>query len=36
MFIYIYMSLSNRVVKDHSCGGMIASASEWHEEVLSL
>ena len=32
--IYVSMSLSDRVVKDHYCGGMIVYASEWHEEVL--
>jgi len=30
------MSLSDRVVKDLFCGGMIAYAGEWHEEVPSL
>ena len=24
------------VFKDHSCGGMIAYASEWHEDILGL
>ena len=28
------MSLFDRVVRDHSCGGMIAYAGEWNEEVL--
>jgi len=28
------MLLSNRVVRDHSCGGMIYYENEWHEEVL--
>jgi len=42
IFMYMYLSnyvsmpLSNRVVKDHSCGGIIAYASEWHEEVPNL
>ena len=34
--IYVSMSLSRRVVKDHSCGGMIAYAGEWHEEILGF
>ena len=34
--IYLYMSLFDMVVKDHSCGGMIAYAEELHEEVLCL
>ena len=28
------MSLFDRVVRDHSFGGMIAYAGEWNEEVL--
>ena len=36
IFIYVSLSLSNRVVRDHSCGGMIAYAGEWHDEVPSL
>lgn len=33
MFIYMYVSMSlfDRVVRDHSCGGMIAYSGEWHE-----
>ena len=30
------MSLSDMVVRDHSCGGMIIYAGEWYEEVLGL
>jgi len=30
------MSLSDKVVRDHSCGGMISYAGEWHDEVLGL
>ena len=30
------MSLPNGVVRDHSCGRMIAYASEWHEEVPGI
>ena len=30
------MLLSNMVVRDHSCGGMIAYAGEKHEEVPGL
>jgi len=30
------MSLSHRVIRDYSSGGMIAYAGEWHEEVLGL
>ena len=42
MFMYMYvcihvsMSLPDRVVRDHSCGGMIAYASEGIEEVHGL
>ena len=31
--VYASMSLYDKVFKDHSCGGMIAYAGEWHEEV---
>ena len=34
--IHVSMLLSNKVVKDHSCGGMFAYAGERHEEVLGL
>ena len=33
--IYVSMSLSDKVVKDHYCGGMISYACEWHDEVLA-
>ena len=35
MFIcmYVCMSLSDRVIRNHSCGGMITYAGEWHEEI---
>ena len=36
VYMYVCMLMSNRVVRDHSFGGMIAYASEWHEEVLGL
>ena len=42
MFTYMYvcihvsMSLSNKVARDNSCGGMIAYVGEWHDEVLGL
>lgn len=40
IFIYIYtyvcMLLSDRVVRNHSCGEMIAYAGEWHDEVPGL
>jgi len=32
MYICI-LSLSDRVVRDCSCGGMISCVSEWHEEI---
>ena len=31
--MYVFMSLSNRVTKDHSYGGTIAYADEWHLEI---
>ena len=34
--IHVSMLLSDRVVKDHSCGGMISYAGERHEEVPGL
>ena len=34
--IYVSMSLFDRVIKDRPCGGMIAYAGEWHEEVHGL
>ena len=34
--VCVCMFLSDRVVRDHSYGGMIAYASEWHDEVLGL
>lgn len=42
MFMYMYvcidvsMSLSDRVIKDHSCGRMISYVSEGHEKVHGL
>ena len=42
MFMYMYlcifvsMSLYDKVVRDHSCGEMIAYAVEWYEEVPGL
>ncbi len=36
MYVYVSMSLSDKVLKDHSCGGMIAYAGEWHDKVPSL
>ena len=30
------MSSSDRVVKDHSCGGMTAYVGKWHEEVFGF
>jgi len=34
--IYVAMSFFDKVVKDHSYGGMIAYVGEWHEEVPGL
>lgn len=34
--MYVSISLSNRVIKNRPCGGMIAYAGECHEEVPSL
>ena len=34
--MYVSMSSSDRVVRDHSCGGMISYASEWHEETPNI
>ena len=34
--MYVCMLLSDMVNMDHSCGGMIAYACEWHEEVPSV
>lgn len=36
VWIHVSKSLFDRVVKDHSCGGMISYASEWNKEVLGL
>lgn len=42
MFMYMYvcihlsMSLSDGVLRYHSCGGMIANVGEYHDEVLGL
>ena len=33
--MYVCM-LSNRVVKDHACGGIIIYADKWHKEVLGF
>jgi len=33
MYIYLCILLSDRVIRDHSCGGMITYAGERHEEV---
>jgi len=35
VYIHVFMSLSDRIVKDHSCGEIIAYAGEWHDEVPS-
>jgi len=34
--VHVSMSRSNRVIRNHSCGGMIAYIGKWHEEVPSL
>ena len=34
--MYLCMSLSNMVIRDHPCGGMIPYAGEWHEEALGI
>ncbi len=34
--MYVSMSLYDRVIRNHPCGGMISYAGEWHEEVLGL
>ena len=34
--IYVSMSLYDKVLRDHSCRGMISYAGEWHKEVPSL
>ena len=34
--IHVSMLVSNSVVRDHSCGGMIAYVGEQHEEVPGL
>ena len=31
--MYVSMSLSDRVIRNFPCGGMIAYVGEWHEEV---
>jgi len=31
--IYVSMALFDRVIRNHSCGGMIACAGKSHEEV---
>ena len=36
IYMYVCMFFSDRVIKNHSCGGMIAYAREWHEEVHGL
>ena len=36
IYVYVSMSLYDRVFKDHSYVGMISYASESHEEVLGL
>ena len=36
MIIYVSMSLSDRVIKDHYYGGIIACASERHDRVPGL
>ena len=38
MYVYIHVSMSlfDRVVRDHYCGGMIGYAGECHDEVLSI
>jgi len=35
VYIYVSMSLSNRVIRNCSCGGMIAYVGEWHEDIPS-
>ena len=35
-YIYVSMSLIDRIVRDHSCGGMIAYVGKWHEEFPCL
>ena len=34
--IHVFMSLSDRVVRDHSYEGMIAYSSEWYDKVPGL
>jgi len=36
VYMYAHIPLFERIVRDHACGGMIAYAGGWHEEVLSL
>ena len=31
IYMYVCMSLSYRVVRDSSCGGMISYVGKWHE-----
>lgn len=31
--MYVHMVFSETVVRDHSCGGLIALAGQWHEKV---
>jgi len=35
VYMYVCMSLFDRVTRDHSRGGMIAYVGEWHEKVPS-
>lgn len=36
MYVYIYILLSDKVISDISCGGIIAYAGEWHDKVPGL
>ncbi len=36
VYVSMYLSLYDRVVRDHSCGGMISYAGEWHDEVPNM
>ena len=34
--MYVCMSLSDTVIRNYPCGGMITYVGEWHEEVPGL
>ena len=34
--VHVSMLLLGNVVRDHSCGGMIAYIGEWHDEFLEM